>query len=296
MTEVLSLWRSPLDQVALSLAQSLRDAQPRCSIGLGEDFHAMTIFNYGYYLSQSGATPDSALTAMFSAMNPGPYATGGIAFIPQVLLPSSVKASTYGFTVPDQCNVIGSGPGGAGEAGGTPYYHFTIDFSAGSRFLGCNGDYTAGGKYFCGLAFFGTKATSPEDTCIFAETENCRAVNCTFTNIPTAFNAQGIGCALEQCTIYYDGISGTPTAPVKAVIIAGAQCEVIGPGEIFQQPQQPGAGGPTNCTAISVEAAQYTVIADIHLSDWNIGVDLRRPSGPSKPSCEIAKSNAGSPP
>ena len=168
MMECLSLWRSPLDLVALSLAKSRGDGQPRCSIALDEDFHLMTIFNYWYYLSQPSATPSSALTAMFNAMNPGPYGgVGGLAFIAQetLPLPGTVTASAAGFAVPDQCNLVGSGPGGAGEAGGTPYYHFTIDYTIpDSLFLSCTGDYTAGGKYFRSLAFFGTNVSDTGDT------------------------------------------------------------------------------------------------------------------------------------
>jgi hypothetical protein len=94
VTETLSLCRSPLDRVALFEAESLRDRQPRCSIGYPEDFSAMTIYNYGYYISQPLATPSSALAAMFSAMNPGPYAVGGIAFISQTTLLSSLAAES----------------------------------------------------------------------------------------------------------------------------------------------------------------------------------------------------------
>jgi hypothetical protein len=278
VTKTLSLWRFPLDQVALAGAELLLHQQPRCSIGAGEDFSAMTIFNYGYYLDQPLATPDLALTAMFNAMNPGPYAVGGLAFIPQNVLSADVHASAAGFAVPDQCNIVASGVGGA-PFGAPAFYHFTIDYSHGSIFLSCSGNYTSGGKYFRNLAFFGTGVSSTADTCISAGTENCRAVNCTFTDIPLAFDAQGDGCALEQCTIYYDGMSGM-TVPVKAVVIAGAQCGVFGPGEIFQQPQKPGGGGgPTNCTAISIEGAEHTVIADIHLSEWNIGVDFMQTVG-----------------
>jgi hypothetical protein len=285
VSEILSLWRFPLDQVALSTAKSLARQQPSCSIGFGEDFSAMTIFNYGYYLSQAGASPDSALTAMFAAMSPGPFAAGGLAFIPQQY-PGQVHSSVAGFAVPDQCNIIGSGGGGSAGKDETPFYHFQINYSDGPTFLSCTGGYTTGGKYFRSLAFFGTSATSANDTCIYAGTGNCRAVNCTFTDIPTAFNAQGDGCALEQCTIYYHGISGTETAPVKAVIIAGAQCAVLGPGEFLQ----PGGGSPAYCTAVSIEGAAHAVIANIHLSDWNIGVDFSQSPGAQDTqirSCEL---------
>lgn len=288
MTEILSLWRFPLDHVALAAADG-RNHQLRCSISFGTDFSAMTIYNYGAYgpvPNGSETTNSSALTSMFTDMGAA-APLGGLAFIEQAAFPIFAQA----FAVPDQCNVIGSGLGGPGEGGGTPFYHFSIDYSAGSRFLSCTGDYTTGGKYFRSLAFFGTNVSSAEDTCIYAGTENCRAVNCTFTDIPTAFNAQGTGSALEQCTIYYDGMSGTATAPVKAIVIAGAQCEVTGPGEIFQQPRKSdGTGGPAYCTAISIEGAEYTVVADVHLSEWNIGVDFAQAVGAQQTNvrnCEI---------
>ncbi len=287
MTEFLSVWRFPLDRAGLSLAEGLCGRQPRCSIDYNTDFSAMTIYNFGVYTGPppfNATTISAALTSMFGVMASAVPA-GGLAFIEQFAYPINADS----FAAPDQCNVVGSGTGGdSGTA--ASFYHFTIDYNAGSLCFNCTGDYTTGGKYFRDLAFFGLHANSTADTCISAGTANCRAVNCTFTNIPTAFNAQGTGCALEQCTIYYDGISGT-TVPVKAVIIAGTQCEVIGPGEIFQQPQEPsGPSGPTNCTGISIEAARYTVIADIHLSDWNIGVDFAQAIGSRQTavrSCEI---------
>jgi hypothetical protein len=278
VTDILSLWRSPLDQVAIFEAAKLRARQPCCSIGLGEDFSAMTIYNYGYYLSQTSATPSSALTAMFTAMNPGAYTVGGIAFIPQKALAATLTASASGFAVPDQCNIIGSGGGGSSATPMTAFYHFTIDYTAGTLFLNCTGSYTSGGKYFRSLAFKGFQPLgSTGDTCIYAGTANCRAVNCTFTDIPVAFNAQGDGCTLEQCTIDYSGIPGTSMVPVTAVIIAGAQCALLGPGEFLQQPQ--GKKGPAYCTGVSIEGAEHTVIADMHLSDWNIGVDFAFAAG-----------------
>jgi hypothetical protein len=85
MTDVLSLWRSPLDQVGLSAAEVLSNRQPRCSIEQGEDFSAMTIYNFAhYYLATSPLNAGTALAAMFTAMNPGPYAMGGLAFIAQL--------------------------------------------------------------------------------------------------------------------------------------------------------------------------------------------------------------------
>ncbi len=274
MREILSLWRSPLDEVALAAAAHLGARQPRDSIGYAEDFSAMTIFNYGYYVTNAGGDPATALTNMFLAMTPGPHANGGTAFISQTTLPS-ILASTSGFAVPDQCNIIGAGGGGI-ASGPLSFYHFTIDYSGGPRFFSCTGNYTAGGRYFRSLAFAGIHTTVGA-TCIYAGTQNCCAVNCTFTDIPVSFNAQGQGCALEQCTIDYDGISGTQSAPVKAVIIGGAQCGVRGPGDIFQKPQT--TGGPKHCTGVSIEGAEHTVVARVHLSDWNTGIDFSQRAG-----------------
>jgi hypothetical protein len=273
MAEILSLWRSPLDQVGASAAEILSKRQPRCSIGPGEDFSAMTIYNFEYYyLATSPANTGTALTSMFAAMNPGPYASGGLAFIPQLNY-NNVVLSSAPFVVPDQCNIVGSGGGGAGKL--TSFYHFTIDYTAGSLFLSCTGNYTSGGRYFRSLAFKGvTTSLSIGDTCIYADTANGRAYNCTFTDIPTAFNAQGDGCALQQCTIDYNAISGTAGAPIKAIIIAGAQCAVMGPGELQQRPQSDVPSGPSYCTCVSIEGAKQTIIADTHFVDWNIGIDF----------------------
>lgn len=53
MTEILSLWRSALDRVALSAADRLCDRQPRCSINYETDFHATTIYNFGVWRGHS---------------------------------------------------------------------------------------------------------------------------------------------------------------------------------------------------------------------------------------------------
>ncbi len=191
MIEILSLWRSPLDKVALSGAEALRDRQPRCSIGYDEDFNAMTIYNFGYYATNYPPPPnfDTALSQMFSDMSAtNPYgATGGMAFIPQ----QQFAVDAISFSVPDQCNIIGSGGGGSGTS---PFYHFSISGTGSVTFLNCTGNYTTGGKYFRSLAFRWTNANNSQATCIYAGTGNCRAINCTFTDCPIAFNAQGPGC------------------------------------------------------------------------------------------------------
>ncbi|HVN68351.1 MAG TPA: hypothetical protein VMU38_01675 [Candidatus Binatia bacterium] len=277
MTEFLSLWRSPLDQVALYESQMLGRRQVRCSIGQDEDFSAMTIFNYTKYVDSAGGDPNAALTNMFAAMAPGPYATGGTAFIQQRALSRNMLASSTGFSVPDQSNLIGSGGGGSlvGSPPPNDFHHFVIDFSGGTIFLSCTGSYTGGGIHFRGLSF---KAAMPvpstNDTCIYAATDSCRAVNCVFTDIPTAFYALGDNCTLEQCTITYDTKDGA-----TAIVIAAAGCGIFGPAEIDQRPQGGANPGPADCTAVSLEGAEQTVIADVHLTDWNIGVDFAQLGG-----------------
>jgi hypothetical protein len=267
---ILSLWRFPIDQVAVCEAMELSACQPSCSIGVDIDFSAMTIYNYRAYVDNFG-NPNDALTNMFFDMNAAiaPGGVGGAAFIRQQGF--GVQASSL--AVPDQCNIVGTGGGGdAPGAAGTPFYHFSIDFSLDSTFFSCNstGSYTTGGKYFRSLAFQGTKLGSKTDTCIYAATANVRAYSCTFKDIPTALKMQGSGCALEQCTISY--LSGKDSA--KAIVIGGSQCGVFGPSAISQQP-----GGPQNCTGISIEGADHAVLANLHVSDWNIGVDFSQYRG-----------------
>jgi hypothetical protein len=272
MDQSLSIWRFPVDRVGISGAAALVARQPLCSIGADTDFSAMTIYNYRQYIDQP-RSPEDALAEMFSDMSapPLPDGVGGSALFQQ----QSYTILAQSFSVPDQCNLVGTGGGGSWE-GSLPnkqFYHFIIDFSEEAIFLNCVGTYTSGGKYFRSLAFKGGTLNTQHDTCIFAGTANCRAVNCTFTDIPTAFYAQGDGCALEQCTIHYS--QGKNNG--KAVVVAGSGCSIVGPGEIFQQGQP---GGPGGCTGISIEgAAQHTVVANLHLSDWNVGIDFSFSSG-----------------
>ncbi len=268
MADILSLWQSPLDKVATRQAQAVSERQPRCSVGYGEDFSAMTIYNFGYYIQNYGPTADTALPKMLSDMAPGPHAFGGIGFIPQENFP--VDTSSGAFNVPDQCNMMGSGGGGSDA---TVFFHFSIH-GTGSKFLSCTGPYTTGGTYFHSLAFEWTGPTSPTDTCIYADTGNCSAIRCTFTNCPLAFSGQGPACGLEQCTIVYrNGPNGA-----TAVVMAGSQCAVHGPGEFEQHPVN--VGGPSGCTCISIQGgADHAVIANMHLSDWAIGVDFSQSGG-----------------
>lgn len=275
MNDVLTLWRSPLDKVALAQAKSLSARQPCCSIGYAEDFSAMTIYNYGYYQT---TTPDVALTDMFGDMNPNSQgAVGALAFIPQQSF--SVHASPSGYAVPDQTNIIASGGGGAAGSGGTPFFHFVITPMSGSAstFLSCNSSaYTSGGVYFRSLAFQWGATTYQGDTCIYANMWNVRAIRCTFTDCPLAFNAAGTGCTLEQCTISY-----TVSTPVstKAVVLSGQQCAVLGPAVFSQTPQPPSGSGAAGCIGISVEGAEHAVIADMQLYEWTTGIDFSQAAG-----------------
>ena len=277
VNEILSVWRSPLDKVALAGAEALSDRQPRCSILGYEDFSAMTIYNYGFYTNT--LAPNAALTSMFSAMNPSSLgAIGGVAFIPQQSFTIISADGGFPFAVSDQCNIFSSGTGGSGPPP-TPFYHFVINGTGGLTFLSCSGSpYTTGGTYFHGLAFRWDGSSNVGDTRTLAATGNCCAVRCTFTDCPKAFYAQAPGCALKQCTIDY----GTGPDYATSVVVASSQCAILGPGELQQQPPFPGTGGggPQNCTCISVQGgADHTVIADTHISEWWIGVDFSQGGG-----------------
>ena len=274
MSEILSLWRSPLDRVAVMEAQALSSRQPRCSSGieLWTNFDVMTIYNLGYYVKQYPPN-DTAFARMFSDMQ---NAGGGAAFIPQNAY--TLSSSPQGFAVADQCEVVGSGGGGAGSA--PSFYHFKIQGTGGSGnpgnvFLNCAGDFTTGGKYLRSLAFHWESPLSPSDTCIAAGTYNCRVVDCTFTDCPIAFYVTGPSCGLQQCTIEYEQGPGGTTA----IVVAGPQCGICGPGELLQTTGA-GGGGPAGCSCISVQfGASQTVIADLHISNWNNGIDFFQSAG-----------------
>jgi len=262
--------------VALAEAEALSNRQPRCTIGPGEDFSAITAYNFGYYYAESIGDPNAALTDMLSAMDPSTQgAIGGVAFIPQQTFTMD-DPTHFPFSVPDQCNIFSSGTGGSGPPP-TPFYHFVINGTGGLTFLSCSGStYTTGGTYFHGLAFRWDGSSNVGDTCILAATGNCCAIRCTFTDCPQAFYAQAPGCALKQCTINY---RSTPDG-ATAVVIASSQCAILSPGEFQQQPPFPGGGGPQNCTCISVQGgADHTVIADTHVSEWWTGVDFSQGGG-----------------
>ena len=108
MSEVLSLWRSPLDNVAFDEARAVLSRQPRCAIGYDEDFSAMTAYNFGYFVTHYPASLDDALTQMFLEMSTA-SPQGGFAFVSQKNF--DLNASSGGVAVPDQCNIVGSGGG-----------------------------------------------------------------------------------------------------------------------------------------------------------------------------------------
>lgn len=278
MNDLLSLWRSPLDKVALAEAEALRDRQPQCTtIPYNTDFDPITVYNFGYYGAVDGgsqATNDTALTNMFTAMS-GASRVGGAALIEQFKYP--VYANN--FAVPDQCNLIGMGGGGTGNSGASDFFHFVISDPLGamaaSTFFNCTGGHTDGGKYFRSLAFEWNSPAYVGDTCIYADTWNCRAINCTFNDCPVAFNAQGLSCTLEQCTVNYTVTATAGPNNATAVILAGPQCAVIGPGEFLQTSQTSSKGGPTGCTCIAVQGpCEHGVIHNLHISDWTTGIDF----------------------
>jgi hypothetical protein len=303
MNEILSLWRLPLDKVALLEAQKLAERQPRCQecqIEYGTPFDAMTIFNYGEYVEGAGGDYSTALTNMFGKMNPNSYGNyGGLAFIPQLSYTVTPPSAT-GFSVPDQCVMVGSGGGGSvGGSSGTDFFHFIVSEYGPplvpTVFLFCSGPHTSGGIHFRGLAFQWVGASHPTDTCIVAhDMWNCRAINCTFTDCPTVLDTslntwpgtkRGEACTLEQCTIdYTQGPAGT-----TAVILAGPQCAIVGPSEFTQTSQS--SGGPTGCTCIAVQGpSEHAVIAEARIYNWTFGVDFSQMQGSEYTSitnCEV---------
>lgn len=270
ITETLSLWRSPLDKVALVEAHALSARQPVCAISYDENFSAMTIYNFGYYIIHYGPTADASLTKMLADMG---GTSGGLAFIPQEQF--MIDAAAFG--VPDQCNFVSSGGGGAtGSSGGSPFSHFFISsITASSSFLDCNtSGQSSGGVYFKGLAFQWKTGAFHDDTCIVAGVENVRAIRCTFTDCPQAFNANGVSCALEQCTISYTVSAAVGPNNTTAVVLRAPQCGVIGPGVLSQTSQSSPSGGATGCTCISIQGAKHALIANVQLYEWTIGVDF----------------------
>jgi hypothetical protein len=284
--EILSLWRSPLDNIALAEATALCERQPRSQIGFGEDFHLMTIYNYGYYLQS--ATYDTALTTMLLAMtNATPR--GGLAFIPQQNFPVDSQLAPGGYSVPYQCNIIASGGGGLASGSASSFYHFSIQGTGpqgdeGNVFFNCsNPAHTTGGQYFRSLAFQWVGSTNPTDACIVSyDTINCRAINCTFTDCPLVMDTSkrlggsnpALSATLEQCTIQYT----QGPANATSIILAGAQCGVIGPCELSQTSRH--SGGPIGCTCITIQGpCEHAVIADAYIYEWALGIDFSQKPG-----------------
>jgi hypothetical protein len=280
--DALSLWRSPLDQVALREARALRDRQPHCQLPYYEDLSQMTIYNYENYIYNNGnpQSPDSALTAMLNAMKTNRWGNyGGVAFIPQKSYAVDAYATT-GHSVPPQCNLVASGTGGTPSGQNPPpnFFHFTITPAGApypSYFLYCSAGHTSGGQFFRGLAFQWETTSIIGDTCIYANTWNCRAIDCNFLNCPVAFDAQALSCGLEQCTIQYNsgpnGGGASGAGAFAAVVLQGSQCFAVGPGEFLQQSQA--QGGPQKTCCISFQyGLEHGIVQDLHISHWSYGI------------------------
>jgi hypothetical protein len=301
MRDCLSVWRSPLDHVAISSAVALNAAQPQCSIVYQEDLSPITVYNYGNFVHAAAGVPGTALTNMLNTMqSPAslPYGTtgiGGTAFVPQGQFP--INSSSTGFPVPDQVNIVGSGGGGESDGGGAPdFFHWVITppsgASAATYFFYCSGTHTPGGQYFRGLAF-DWGATSYEDVCIYANTWNCRAITCTFTDCPVAFSAQGESCGLESCTIQwtknYAGPTGSGASGPGAfgvIALGGAQCYAVGPAE-FLHPSQTGDTGDGSCCISLQSGLEHGVVRDLHVSDWSYGLSYALSSSATINNCMI---------
>ncbi|MGA2761470.1 MAG: hypothetical protein ABSF08_14265, partial [Candidatus Cybelea sp.] len=273
MPEILSIWRSPLDKVALSEARALQERQPVCTIVYDEDFSQITAYNYLAYGAQnfggdSGTLNEDALYGMFYAMSNAPYGVGGQAFIEQynfpITTPYHVTSAPY--MAPNNAEIIGMGTGGQS---GPTFFHFSISGTGTNlAFIECSGAHTSGGTIFRNLAFewLGGVELTGSETCILANTWNVRAVKCNFVNCPIAFAAQGLNCGMEQCVVqYYNGPPGGSTLATELplVILSGEQTFVIGPGD-FQQTSIL-SEGPAGITAISIQNAEHFIISNIHL-------------------------------
>ena len=269
MSEILSIWRSPLDKTALAQAQVMADSQPRCSIGYDTDFSPMTVYNFGYYVDTYPPL-DYSLTQMLSNMTTPSTGVqiGGLAFIPQQNFPLNALSSThFPFQVPYDSVIVGSGGGGIAAAGPTSFFHFTITpNSSATMFLEATGAHNDGGVYFRSLAFQWLGPANVGDVCIHADVWNARVIRCTFLDCPTAVIASGLSAGLEQCTINY-----TVSSPIgaTAVVLSGIECLVLGPG-MFSQTSQ-ADGGATGCTGISIKGVEHVVIADMQLYEWTTG-------------------------
>ncbi len=238
----------------------------------------MTIYNFGQF---GGGSATAALTNMFFEMSMA-SPIGGRGFIPQQSFP--IDATSNGFAVPDQCDIDGSGGGGTlGSTMGSSFFHFIITpvGPGDSIFFKCEdpsgGGHTSGGMYFRSLAFQWEDTCQPTDTCIRADVWNVRAIDCTFTNCPTAFYAKSISCTLEQCTIDYNVLASQGPNNTKAVILAHEQDGVIGPGQFSQT--SPANGGATGCTCISIESAEHPIVSAMQILEWTTGVDFSQADG-----------------
>lgn len=77
---------------------------------------------------------------------------------------------------------------------------------------------------------------------------------------------------MERCTVNYTVASPIDTT---AVILAGEQCAVLGPGQFSQVSQS--SGGASGCTCIAINwPAEHAVVADMQIYEWAFGVDFRR--------------------
>ena len=179
------------------------------------------------------------------------------------------------FTCPVGMNMVGSGTGG--RASGSPAppssYHFNV--AGDGTLFNCAGGHTSGGQYFSSLGISFSSATLATTTAIYAGTWNAIAEDCTFTNVPIAFNAQGLSSGLKGCTISYEsGINGVGpggAGAFAAVNLGGPQSFFVGPGEIEQKSQADGGPSGTVCIAIT-SGAEHAVIADLHISHWSYGI------------------------
>jgi hypothetical protein len=255
------------------------------------DFSAITMYNYGNFVGQTGlsaAANTAALNAMFAAMSVGtgnpPAMGGGLAWIPQFEF--AVNGTPSGNQVPDQTIMQGLGGGGTSSSG-VPAYHFIIGDTGGaaSTFLTTGGPHSTGGVEFRNLSFQWPGANYPGgggaagDQVFYVGVLGTIFKSCTFTNCPTAISFAGLSTTgngltsiAEKCHVDY--LNGPNNA--TAFILAGEQCQIVGPSELRQTGFS--SGGPSGCTCIAIGGgsmgAEHQVVSGCHISDWNIGIDF----------------------
>lgn len=111
------------------------------------------------------------------------------------------------------------------------------------------------------------------------QVSNCRNVSCErlyFANCPTSFSddAESAWCGLYNCTVDYDGAAGA------TMLTFGGTSDYILDCIIRQTALGHDPPGPANCTGVLVTTGANILIANSHISDFNIGINVTAASSP----------------